>query len=118
MLHYQPLNLYFELFLNVSDINSLYSLSKEYNDHFKSLIKKLYNDININISILKNEPFYLKCNIYGKAIYWYINFINKHNFILDNKTNSYYKYFNIGKEHILIKQLPFNKILYSFSNSI
>lgn len=118
MLHYQPLNLYFELFLNVSDINSLYSLSKEYNYHFKSLISKLYKDININISVLKNEPFYVKCNIYGKAIYWYNNFINKHNFIFDTKTNSYYNYFNIGKENYLIKQLPFNKIIYSFSNSI
>ena len=60
MLHFNPLNFYFENLLNVTDINSLYSLSKEYKLYFNPLISKLYKDINITIYSFKNEPFYIK----------------------------------------------------------
>jgi len=115
MLHYHPLNFYFEQFLNITDINSLYSLSTEYKLHFYPLISKLYKDIHITIYSFKNEPFYIKYNISGKGLYWYYNFLNKYNFIFDNKNKSYYKYLNILKYNNFLNKLKNIPVSYSFS---
>lgn len=115
MLYIDPLFYNFNLYLNTSDIFSLYILSKCYRNKFKQIIQNLCNDININIIYYKNEPFYIKYIIFGKGLFWYSKFIYKKCLKYDPKNNYYYKIYNFVNYDDSSLYLPTNNIKYIYS---